>query len=72
MAKAVALKPDPRFVVEFDEISEGAGVPAAERLAAFEKHPDAYHERDDAMSQLALNYLQAARRPPPGVLLANQ
>jgi len=58
MAKAVALKPDPRFVVEFDEISEGAGVPAAERLAAFEKHPDAYRERDDAMSRyVALNVI---------------
>jgi tetratricopeptide (TPR) repeat protein len=49
IAKAVALDPRPRFVVEMDDILERAGVPAAERLADFEKHPDAYRERDDAM-----------------------
>jgi tetratricopeptide (TPR) repeat protein len=58
MAKAVALQADPRFVVEYDEICEGAGVPAPERLAAFEKHPDAYRERDDAMGRfVALNVI---------------
>ena len=56
IAKALALKPDPRFVVEQDEIWEGAGVPAEARLAEFAKHPNAWHERDDAMGRyVALN-----------------
>ncbi|MFN7999085.1 MAG: DUF5107 domain-containing protein [Bryobacteraceae bacterium] len=52
IAKAVALQPEPRFVVESDEISEAAGVAAPTRLAALEKYPRAAGERDDAMSRL--------------------
>ncbi|HTQ54263.1 MAG TPA: DUF5107 domain-containing protein [Bryobacteraceae bacterium] len=58
IAKAVSLDPDPRFVVEQDEIWEGARVPAADRLAEFARYPKAFAERDDAMGRfVALNVL---------------
>jgi tetratricopeptide (TPR) repeat protein len=50
--RAVTLKPEPRFLVEMDEISEAAGVPVAERYAALEKYGDRVRERDDAMGRL--------------------
>jgi len=58
IAKALGLQPDPRFVLEQDEIWEGAGVPAAERLAEFARYPSAWRERDDAMGRfVALNVI---------------
>ena len=52
MEKAVALKPEPRFLVERDELYEAAGVPVSERFAALEKLGPKVRERDDAMGRL--------------------
>ena len=51
LEKAVALKDDPRFIGELDQLYEVNGAPAAKRLAFLEKHHDAVLLRDDVLSR---------------------
>ncbi len=63
-SKAMALNPnDARVLLEFDQVSEEAGVPGSERFAYLESHVATVNMRDDLVARLVdLRLAQGDRR----------